>query len=157
MVFAGHVGVALIIAYLFRLNPLLAVIGGVLPDLDSILFFFGVKWTTAHRKITHSLLFLTPFVILSLFVPIAWALVAGLVTHLAMDLDHWGVPFLYPFIKREYSVMKIDHHLGNEFDSPIDAIKEFFKTRKAVIEFIILIVGVALTWDYWINLLNLFF
>lgn len=77
---------------------IIGTIGGTAPDWD---FYFGIK----HRTITHSLLFL--FIssllisILNLNTGLIWFISYGL--HLIADsFTKMGVPFLYPFIKKNY-------------------------------------------------------
>jgi len=156
MPFAGHAGAALIVAGLFGLNPLLVLLGSLIPDLDAVIQLFGVKWTSGHRKITHSLLFLNLFLVSAVFFPVMLPVAIGLVTHFVTDLDHWGLPLFYPFSSKCYSVMKVDHKRGNDYDSAEHCISEWFKRRdwKFYFEWGLLGLGIFLTWGYWVSLLS---
>jgi len=153
MTFAGHIGISLIVAFFLNLNPLLTLIGGVLPDLDILLFFLGKSWNKAHRKLSHSLLVPVVLLILSLFFPILLPVLIGVIVHLFADMDSWGVPLFYPFVKREFSFFKMNHETG--LNHPIDYIKVWFKNRgrKFYLEWALLVIGLILTWDYWIKLI----
>lgn len=152
--FAGHAGVALITAFLLGIDPLIALIGGFLPDVDSITFLLKIKWNKGHRKITHSLLFLAPFVILSFINPFFLPLAVGILTHYVTDLDYWGIPLFYPFTNKYYSINKVDH--TKSFDSPDKYLKDFFKKRgkRFWIEWGLLAVGILLNRNYLTALLN---
>ena len=152
--FAGHAGIALIIAFLLKTDPLITVIGSILPDLDSLTVLFKIKWTEGHRKITHSLLFLTPFIILSIINPLFTSLLIGVITHYISDLDSWGIPLLYPFSNKYYSIVKVNH--SKSFDKPEKYINEFFKKRglRFYIEWLLLIIGIILNWSYITNLIG---
>lgn len=154
--FAGHAGTALIIAWLFNLDPLLVLIGSVLPDIDMILILFKTPWEKAHRKITHSLLFLLPFIILSLINPFFIPILIGLITHFITDLDHWGIPLFYPFNKKDYSIIKIKHNKKNSYSGPKHVLFSFFKKHdyKFWIEFALLAIGITLNWNYITNFIG---
>lgn len=154
MLFAGHVGVALIIAYLLRINPLLTVIGAVIPDLDVLPFYLGMGFNKIHRKISHSFLVPVSIFLLSIPFPILLPIGIGVISHFITDLDHWGIPILYPFIKKEFSIIKVKHDDGNTYQSPGVVIKYWFSSRgwKFWLEWALLLIGVFLTLDYWLGL-----
>ena len=146
--FVGHAGVALIIAFLLRIDPLLTVIGSFIPDIDFVTSLLKVKWSKGHRRLTHSLLFITLFIVLSLVSPFFIPLAVGLATHYATDLDSWGIPLFYPFNNKYYSIKKINH--GKSFENPQAYIKEFFRKRGLMfwIEWALLALGIILNWGY---------
>jgi membrane-bound metal-dependent hydrolase YbcI (DUF457 family) len=154
MVFAGHVGLALVFAYLLKLDPLLVLIGAVLPDFDALPSVFGIKFGKTHRKITHSLLIPLLLLFLSNWFPILMPLSVGLLIHLLGDLDHWGAPLLYPLSKKYYSIMPVNHSIKS-YDSPIEGVIGWFNKRDLLfwIEWLMLITGLIITYDYWINLI----
>jgi len=154
MPFAGHAGLSLVIAGLFNLNPLLVLIGGLIPDLDSLFVFFSPGFTKYHRKITHSLLFLNLILVSAVFFPIMIPIVIGLSAHYIVDLDHWGIPLFYPFSEKRYSVMKVTNKKA--YDKGVDCVSDWFKKRGVGfwLEWILLGLGITLTWSYWVNLLN---
>lgn len=94
-----HIGVSLVLAYLFRLNRLVTIFCGILPDMvDKSLQVFEIG---GGRYVGHTLLFVG-VVALAFFL---WkrkyglaALVGGL-SHLVLDLNAL-VPWFYPF--KEY-------------------------------------------------------
>lgn len=96
---AGHIGIPLILAYLLRLNPVVTILCGILPDLvDKPLWAMEVG---GGRYIGHTLLFV-------FLVSVAFSLwkrkhglaaLVGGISHLLLDLDAL-VPWLYPF--KEY-------------------------------------------------------
>ncbi len=154
MPFAGHAGIALITSWLLGINPLITLIGGVLPDLDVVLTMLGVNFNKAHRKITHSLLFIIILLPL-LLTPSGYPLIIGVITHLITDLDHWGLPLLYPLSNKHYSIMSINH--SKNLSSTNEGIIKWFTNRgiKFWIEWALLIIGLILTRDYWLKLLSL--
>lgn len=106
-----------------------AFLGSVLPDIDHKNSFIGrrlkvisfaLHHTVGHRGLTHSPLFIIALsTILSLFVLqlsgftklISFLFVLGLffgmLSHLIMDsLTKGGIPLLYPFSKKHYSIGK---------------------------------------------------
>ena len=92
----GHIGIPVALAYLLRLNPVVAAFCGILPDLvDKHLSAMGVG---GGRYIGHTLLSV-------LLVSVAFSLrkrknglaaLVGGVSHLLLDLGGL-VPWLYPF------------------------------------------------------------
>ena len=153
MIFAGHTGIALIAAYLIKQDPLLMLIGGVMPDLDAILSILGANFGKTHRKITHSIILPIITGILSIWLPAFIPITIGVLIHFITDMDHWGIPLLYPIIKDEYSLIKIDH--SKSYKTTKEAIKEWFKNRDAkfYIEWALLIIGIIINWGYIINIL----
>ncbi len=155
MIFAGHVGMALIAAFLFKLDPLLMVIGGVLPDFDVFLSFIGFKWGSVHRKFTHSLLFPALLFVFSFWFPVLIPVSVGVLVHFIGDLDHWGLPLFYPFSGKFYSLIKVNHHSHN-FKSALEGVINWFSNRGSMFwfEWSLFIIGFFLTIDYWINLIS---
>ena len=97
-----HIGVALVLAIVFRLNPLLTIFCAILPDLvDKPLAAFGIG---GIRYIGHTLLF-TAVVSTGLFL---WkrkygaAALVGFVSHLILDLN-FMIPWFYPFQDYNFS------------------------------------------------------
>ena len=87
------------IAYL-NIPPvsILGIIGAMAPDWD---FLLGLK----HRTVTHSLLllFISSFLISIYDVNISLIWFISYFLHLVADsFTRMGVPFLYPFIKKNY-------------------------------------------------------
>ncbi|NQT71770.1 MAG: metal-dependent hydrolase [Chloroflexi bacterium] len=107
----AHAGIPLILAYLLRLNPIIAVFCGMLPDLvDKPLSYV---FEMGGRYIAHTLLFV-------LVVSIAFALwrrrhglaaFIGGISHLVID---WSVPWFYPF--KEYSFRHYHYDIPEFFD-----------------------------------------
>lgn len=105
------------------------IIGALLPDIDHPNSLIGkyiiivpqlinIKW--AHRTITHSLLFLTlVYVVLSLLTAnysVLTGITIGTLSHLVLDsLTVTGVPWLYPFNKQKFRLLKIKTGSYNEF------------------------------------------
>ncbi len=93
---AGHVGISLALAVVLRLNPIVAVFCGVLPDLvDKPL---GAMEMGDGRYVAHTLLFV--FLVSAAFALWKWkfglaALVGGM-SHLVLDMNA-QVPWFYPF------------------------------------------------------------
>lgn len=155
MVFAGHVGIALILAYLFNLNPLLTTLGGVLPDLDAIFYFIGKSWVEAHRKVTHSIFLPLTLFIFSINIPYLFPVGVGVLIHFATDIDEWGLPLFFPFSNKRYTFFKKDNRV--EHAGPVGFIKKWFRERgwTFYLEWMLLIIGIILNWDYLIGLLKL--
>jgi hypothetical protein len=91
-----HFGVSAGLAFVFKLNPVITIICGLLPDmLDAPLAAFGIG---GGRYIGHTLLFAA--VVVGLFFlwrrRYGYAAFAGLASHLILDLNGF-VPWLYPF------------------------------------------------------------
>ena len=126
MTFAGHIGLALIVAYILRIDPVLTMAGAVLPDTDVVLSFF-FPFEKVHRKFTHSLLFLLIFGMLSFFFPVLFPVVIGIVTHFIADLDKWGLPLFWPLSSRHYSLTRISHK--HNLSSPQEGVLAWFKRR----------------------------
>ena len=100
-----HMGAAAILAFLFRLNLIIAVFCSVLPDLvDKPLSIFGIG---GGRYIGHTLLF-------TVLVTLAFSLwkrrygltaFTGLTSHLLLDLNA-PIPWFYPFLDYDFSTIK---------------------------------------------------
>ena len=97
----GHVGIGprLLFGLRERLPPRWLVLGCLLPDLIDKPLFYGLLWTRGHpdalisgsRGIAHSGLFLLTLLALALALrrPELWAVFAGVVTHVVLDIgDH---------------------------------------------------------------------
>jgi hypothetical protein len=94
----GHVGIGtrLLFGLRQRLPPRWLVLGCLLPDLIDKPLFYGLLWTRGHpdalisgsRSIAHSGLFLLALLAFSLAFrrPGLWAVLAGVVTHLVLDI-----------------------------------------------------------------------
>jgi hypothetical protein len=97
-----HVGVSMVLALIFRLNPVVTVFCGILPDLvDKPLAALGIG---GGRYIGHTLLFAV--VVSAAF--FLWkrkyglAALTGLMSHLLLDLNDL-VPWFYPFKDYNFS------------------------------------------------------
>ena len=104
---AIHIGVALAVALLFRLNLVIAIFCGILPDLvDKSLAIFGIG---GGRYVGHSLIF--TFVVLLVFYlwkrRFGFSAIVGLGTHLILDLDGL-IPWFYPFVNYNFTSYKFD-------------------------------------------------
>ena len=94
----GHVGIGprLLLGLRKRLPARWVILGCLLPDLVDKPLFYGLLWAEGHadalirgsRSIGHSGLFLLALVALAVAARRgwAWALLAGAVTHLALDV-----------------------------------------------------------------------
>ncbi len=138
----GHIGVALIFSRIFNTNPLWTALGGILPDFDTIGFLLGYKWSSVHRKFTHSLIFLLVCGLLSLVFPVFISITIGVISHFLMDLDKWGIPLFYPFYKGEVSIVKMDHSCNH--NAPFGFLYEWIRSKWAIIEISLFIIGILL-------------
>jgi hypothetical protein len=93
-----HVGVSAALAFLFRLNPIVVIFCGILPDMvDKPLAVLGIG---GGRYIGHTLL----FAVLVVAVLLLWkrkyglAALTGLASHFLLDLNAL-IPWFYPFKK----------------------------------------------------------
>lgn len=94
----GHVGIGprLLGRLRHRLPPRWLVLGCLLPDLIDKPLFYGLLWLRGHpdplisgsRSLGHSGLFLIALLALAVLTRAApaWALLAGVATHLALDI-----------------------------------------------------------------------
>jgi hypothetical protein len=94
----GHVGIGtrLLFGWRRRLPAGWLVFGCLLPDLIDKPLFYGLLWARGHpdplisgsRSVAHSGLFLLLLVLFALFfrTPAWWAVVAGVITHLLLDI-----------------------------------------------------------------------
>jgi hypothetical protein len=94
----GHVGIGtrLLAGLRYRLPARWLILGCLLPDLIDKPLFYGLLWTRGHpdplisgsRSIGHAGLFLVALLALALLSrrPPAWALFAGVATHLVLDI-----------------------------------------------------------------------
>ncbi len=92
----GHIGISLALAFVLRLNPVITVFCGILPDLvDKPLATLDIG---GGRYVGHTLLFV--FLVSAAFALWKWklglaALVGGM-SHLVLDMNGL-VPWFYPF------------------------------------------------------------
>lgn len=138
---AGHIGLALTLAYLLRLNPVVTAFCGILPDLvDKPLSAMGLG---GGRYIGHTLLSV-------LLVSVAFSLwkrkhglaaLVGGVSHLLLDLGGL-VPWLYPF--KEYG-------LYEERFNPSEFVREYFTFSGLGMELIwVAVAGVLAFFCLWL-------
>jgi len=143
MIFCGHIGVALIIAGLLKLDPIITLIGAVIPDLDALMFLTGKHWYKFHRKLTHSLLFLLaplPFAgVPNIMIPLFF----GILSHLIVDFIWYpGLRIFYPFSNKKYYIFDSIYSKWFKEDTPIIAIRNWFHRPKWFFgELTILIIG----------------
>nr|MBD3312170.1 hypothetical protein [archaeon] len=106
-----HALIGLGLSEALMLNPLIVIIGAVIPDIDYLI-------NLPHRTITHSLLFIIPACL------ITWrlkgkraglALLVGLTSHLMLDAaTTQGVPLLYPLSNYYgFSLFNSNNQLAN--------------------------------------------
>jgi hypothetical protein len=134
-----HVGVSATLALVFRLNPVVAVFCGILPDLvDKPLAAFGIG---GGRYIGHTLLFVA--VIVTAF--FLWrrkyglAALTGLTSHLLLDLNTL-VPWFYPFKSYNFSNTKFDL---------VGWLKSYLTFSESGWELIIVVVAALAPFIYW--------
>lgn len=94
-------------AIIFRLNPIVTVFCGILPDLvDKPLAMMGIG---GGRYIGHTLLF--GIIVVALFFlwkrRFGFAAITGLASHLLLDLNA-PVPWFYPFKEYQFSNERLD-------------------------------------------------
>jgi hypothetical protein len=112
-----HVGVSAVLALLFRLNPVVTVFCGILPDLvDKPLAALGIG---GGRYIGHTLLFAGVMIILFTVWKKKYGLAAliGLMFHLLLDLNAL-IPWFYPF--KEYSFSSRRFSFAEWFSNYLD-------------------------------------
>ena len=103
----AHAGFSYIVAYAFRLNPVVTVFCGLLPDLvDKPLSMLG---TGGGRFFGHSLLFVIIITAIFFFWRRRYALaaLAGFATHLLLDLNAL-IPWFYPFKSYTFYSSELD-------------------------------------------------
>ncbi len=146
MTFCGHIGAALITAGLLKLNPVLTIIGAVLPDLDILMCLTGRHWYDYHRKLTHSLLFLLAFIIPAFFYGFMTPISFGILSHLIIDsISYPGIMLLYPFSRKKFYILKSKQSKKFKEDTPIIAIKNWlYNTKEILIESVILMIGLII-------------
>lgn len=133
-----HIVVPLIAAFIFRLNRVIAIFCGILPDLvDKPLGLLGIG---GGRYIGHTLLF-------ALFVSIGFffwrkryslAAIVGLGSHLLLDLPN--VPWFYPF--KDY------YYIHKEFDFAA-VISGYFTINKFGYELLVVAIIVIIVFVGW--------
>jgi hypothetical protein len=94
----GHIGIGtrMLLGLRERLPPRWLVLGCLLPDLIDKPLFYGLLWTrgqpdtliSGSRSIAHSGLFALALLALAFALrrPALWAVIAGVATHLALDI-----------------------------------------------------------------------
>jgi inner membrane protein len=96
----SHAVLGLALSEALMLNPLIVVLGSLIPDID---YLVGLT----HRTITHSLLFLIPTCLITWRFKgkrTAFALLIGLSSHLILDaVTVKGVPLFFP-LNQYYSL-----------------------------------------------------
>lgn len=107
-----HVGVSALLALLLRLNPVVAVLYGILPDLiDTPLALCGIA---GGRFIGHTLLFAAVAIAAMYFLKrkYVWAAVVGITSHFLLDFNAL-IPWFYPF--KSYDFPEWRHDFWNYF------------------------------------------
>ena len=99
MLLYTHLLFSLMIALITGLNPVLMIIGALLPDIDNPESIIGQLFKKVsekiyekynHRGLTHSILFIMPLMIIP-------SLGIGALTHILLDLmTKSGVQLMYP-------------------------------------------------------------
>jgi hypothetical protein len=141
----AHAGFSYIVAYIFRLNPVVTVFCGLLPDLvDKPLLMIG---TGGGRFFGHSLLF--GIINTSLF--LVWrrryapAALAGFATHLLLDLNAL-IPWFYPF--KSYAVYSRDLDFSAWVKDYLSFSQAGFELVLVVFVFVVVYIGFYLYHRY---------
>lgn len=138
----GHIGISLVLAYLMRLNPVVTVFCGILPDLvDKPLWIMGVG---GGRHVGHTLLFVILVSVMFFFWKRKYGLAAlvGGISHLLLDVNAL-VPWFYPFV--EYSFYEDEFNYSG-------FIREYFTFSALGMELIwVAIVGVVTFLYLWFS------
>ncbi len=137
LAFPGHFGVGLIFSRLADLNPLLVIIGSLLPDFDALPYFFGFDYRKNHRTFLHSMFI--PLIIAFISIPVA----IGIMLHLLVDLTTYpGIKLFYPLSDKEFFIYKSSN---KKYDNPINFIKDIVKNKRYLaFETSIFLLGVLL-------------
>ena len=135
---AIHIGVSSALALLFKLNPVVTVFCGILPDLvDKPLAALGVG---GGRYIGHTLLF-------AMLVALAFSIwkkkyglaaLTGLMSHLLLDLNAL-VPWFYPFK---------DYNFSDERFSFVEWFKNYLTFSEVGWELIIVVMVILVAFIY---------
>lgn len=135
LAFPGHFGVGLIIAGLTGFNPLLVIIGSLLPDLDAIPVFFGFNYRRNHRTLLHNVF------VLSLTFLISLPLAVGYAFHLLVDLSTYpGIRLFHPFSKKEFFILRSNN---KKYYNPLSFMKDTMRNKRYLaFEFAIALIGV---------------
>jgi hypothetical protein len=138
-----HIGASLALATLLRLNPLVLVFYGLLPDMvDKPLAVLGLG---GSRYVGHTVLFgLVSVGALIIAKRSLWApAIVGFTSHLLLDLNA-TVPWLYPFVDYSFPRERLDgiawlrsyltwRHSGMELALGVGLIAACYLVRIAVI------------------------
>lgn len=136
-----HLGVSAGLAFILKLNPVITIICGLLPDLlDAPLAAFRIG---GGRYIGHTILF-AMVVVGVLFLwkrKYGYAAFAGLASHLILDLNGF-MPWLYPFKDYAFPAKKLSFY-------------EWFKgyldlTHAGYELLVILVIGVVIFSGWWL-------
>jgi hypothetical protein len=137
-----HIGVPLVLAFLFKLNPGVAVLCGLLPDtVDKPLAVLGIG---DGRFIGHTLLFAGVTIVLFMVWKRKYALAAltGFSSHLLLDLNT-TIPWFYPFKSYHFSAITIN---------VADYLKNYLTFSGAGLELIVVglggIIALVVWWIY---------
>jgi hypothetical protein len=136
-----HVGLSAALAFLFRLNPVVLVLCGILPDIvDKPLAAMGIG---GGRFIGHTLLFAV--VVTGAF--FLWkrkyglAALIGLASHFVLDLNAL-IPWFYPFKQYHFMVTKL---------SIAEWLKAYFTFSRLGIELLaVLAAAVIILLGWWL-------
>jgi hypothetical protein len=136
-----HVGVSATLALIFRLNPVVAIFCGILPDLvDKPLAALGIG---GGRYIGHTLL----FAVLVVAAFLLWkrkygpAALIGLTSHLLLDLNAL-IPWFYPFKDYRFYTTKLNI---------IDWLKGYLAFSNVGLELIVVaLVGIVAFICWWL-------
>jgi hypothetical protein len=134
-----HIGVPAVLAMTLRLNPLVAIVCGILPDMvDKPLSAMGIG---GGRFIGHTLLFAGVIIILFTVWKRKYGLAAliGLASHLLLDLDGL-VPWFYPFKNYQFYNFEI-----NIFDY----VKSYFTFSRIGLELIVVALAGIVIFTGW--------
>jgi hypothetical protein len=134
-----HIGVPLVLAVLFRLNPVVAVLCGILPDVvDKPLAALGIG---DGRFIAHTLLFAGVVTVLLTVWKRKHGLAAliGFSSHLLLDLNT-KIPWFYPFKNYHFSVTGT---------SMAGYLKDYLTFSRVGLELIVVVLGGIIALAVW--------
>jgi hypothetical protein len=136
-----HIGVPAALAVLFRLNLVVAILCGILPDMvDKPLAVLGIG---GGRFIGHTLLFAGVVIVLFTVWKRKYGLAAliGLSSHLLLDLDAL-VPWFYPFKKYPFYTNTLNI---------IDWLKSYLTFSQVGLELIVVaLAGIIALVSWWL-------
>jgi hypothetical protein len=141
-----HAGIPAVLAFLFRLNPAVAIFCGILPDLvDKPLAALGIG---GGRYVGHTLLFAVVVVILFTIKKRKYGIAAlvGLVSHFLLDLNAL-IPWFFPFKNYQFFTTRL---------SVIDWLKGYLSFSQAGLELIaVAVVGAIAFFTWWLYRRNI--